>query len=36
MIYSKERRLEVLAACDAGGGTRDVATLNATLSTRDL
>ena len=23
--YSKERRREVLAACDAGGGTRDVA-----------
>ncbi len=26
MIYSKERRREVLAACDAGGGTREVAT----------
>jgi transposase len=24
-MYSKERRLEVLAACDAGGGTRKVA-----------
>jgi transposase len=24
--YSKEFRLEVLAACDAGGGTREVAT----------
>ena len=26
MVYSKERRREVLAACDAGGGTREVAT----------
>ena len=25
MIYSKERRLEVLRACDAGQGTREVA-----------
>jgi transposase len=25
MIYSKERRAEVLAACDAGAGTREVA-----------
>jgi hypothetical protein len=27
MIYSKERRGEVLAACDAGKGTREVALL---------
>jgi transposase len=27
MIYSKERRAEVLAACDAGKGTREVALL---------
>ena len=26
VIYSKEFRREVLAACDAGGGTREVAT----------
>jgi transposase len=26
VIYSKEIRREVLAACDAGGGTREVAT----------
>jgi len=26
MAYSKEFRREVLAACDAGGGTREVAT----------
>ena len=26
MAYSKEFRREVLAACDAGGGTRDTAT----------
>ncbi|MEQ8208356.1 MAG: IS630 transposase-related protein [Lacipirellulaceae bacterium] len=27
MVYSKERRGEVLAACDAGKGTREVALL---------